>query len=203
MAIQDVMAVAGGAGLAAVPPLSGQGYSASQGLDLNPDFGTGINARKSPNPGMGSEIAMRVDIFTSFAASAGAPIIGFHAILSEVATPTAVTGTDNFVTIGSNLGPFSTDGARLFPGFLVADLAANSHFYIRFNPWTKSMGRDVLLNVLPGNSLRYLALAITVPNWDAAGSPTATGIAVWSLVNMGDILEDPQEHIYPAGRTVI
>ena len=186
------------------PPPPTVSHISSTGYDLNPDFGNGPAARKSPLLGPGGEdVLLRIDVLTNFAAAAGAPICQFHAIISDTIGPALILG--NFIHVGSNVGPNNALAAppnpRNHPGYLAADLVAGDQLFIRFNPWTEAMGRR--LAPTQGFDLRYLRLAMLNPNAEDGTTGFSAGAVQAAFVAASDISSTPQDFIYPAGRVMV
>lgn len=202
MAIQDDLIYPGGSGN--IPPAQNLPYIGGLGYDLNADFGNGQNARKALQPGQTGEMVMRVDIDATFTIGTGAPIAQFHAVLSETGSPTVLSGLNDFVIIGSSLGPMNTSGNFSHAGYVAADLVAGESFFIRLNPWTNAMSRCLANADINVQDLRYLGLMISVPNAEAAASPFFDGgLATMSLVLTSDISWDPADFQYPSGVNII
>lgn len=196
MGIQDSLGLAAG-GVGCLAPTTA--FSSSPGYDLNPDFGTGQSARKSPLFSQGGEeLLMRVTLTTAFTVALGTPVAQFHMVLSDTAA--AVATQPNFCIIGSNLGPLNIIGARRHAGYIAADLTIGRHIFIRANPWTAIMGRshEAVPVTLVGKDLRYVGLMITNPHSDVGPSAFGTNVCTWNFVKIGDVMENPEDFIYPA-----
>ncbi len=188
--------------LTASAPGTGVHVTSTNGLDLNPDFGSGPNARRSPLPGLGSGVLIRVDVTTAFAISAGEPVAQFHAVLSNLGDGVAVHTGASVISIGVQAPSLVDISGTTFSGMAVADLTLNSHFFIRLNPWTAGMGRNFADAVVVGQDLRYLGVMIAMPNYLEGGTGThffSAGAISAHLVKDGDVMEDPTDFMYPAG----
>lgn len=171
-------------------------------LDLNPDYGKGINARRAPWVGWGEDIMMRVDITTNFVATAGdVPLVQFHVVVG------AATSLVAPVIIGSNVGTLSLAATGppvdLRPGYLVTDLVVGNHFFIRFNPFTEPMSRNSVGGAINAQTLRYMGLMLVNPMQIFAGDPGFTAGAVEGyLVKSSEVVDRPRDAIYPSGVTI-
>lgn len=187
--------------ISTVPPGSGLYITGSFGLDLNPDFGNGQSARKAPLPGQGEDWMLRVDVGLDFVNGVGGnntPIAQIHAGLSDLGDGVSITNSTKFIIVGSAIPSTHTVGGRTMQGFVAAQLVIGNRFFIRVNPWTAPLGRDAVGGTVIGKDLRYLGVIITVPN-EADGDFFSGGGIVARLVKSSDVLQDPQDFIYPAG----
>lgn len=188
--------------LLAAAPASTLFVGSSFGYDLNPDFGTGQNARKAPLVGQGEDWMLRLDVVDAFSAAAGTPIIQFHAVLSTVGAGVVVHTGDTAV-IGSLMPSTHVVSGRTMLGFHVAQLPAGAHFFMRLNPWTARMGRNVAGTTIIGKDLRYLGVLITVPNFDQGGNPAANGSIAARILKSSEISQDPKDFAYPSGTRIV
>jgi len=189
--------------LVASAPASGVFEASTFGIDLNPDFGTGASARQSPIPGAGGEeIMFRVSVTTAFAVGAGEPGAQFHAVLSDLGDGVAVHTGASVISIGVQSARVFLNTADVWSGYQAADLPVNTHFFIRFNPWTSGMGRNFADAVVIGKNLRYLGVAITVPNYDGGTHAFSAGSISAVLVKSSDVLQNPEDFAFPAGMVV-
>ena len=204
--IQDYTWVAGmGVDLQCSAPSAGNLFDSSFGIDLNPDFGQGQQARKSPLIGMGHELLFRIDVDVGFAQGGTAvPIYQIHAALSSAGNGVKITSGSNIIIIGTvtpSVHSFAQDPA-IVVGLHIDQLAFGSRFFLRLNPWTNPMGRNVAGGAVIGKDLRYLGLIITQTNYHTA-SCFGTGIVRGKLVTQGDVMDQPSDYVYPSATTII
>lgn len=200
-------------------PGSGSWIASSFGYDLNPDYGQGQNARRAPVPGMGEEWLMRVDVGGDFTVGAGQPMAQFHMVLASSGAGTEVHLATSMISIGiqapaQRLITWGENppvgGLYPFSGFRADDLVQGAHFFIRPNPWSKYMGRNASDAVVDPQTLRYLGVAIIVPNYYTAGALAVGtpayfdgGFITATLVKSSDIIQDPNDFAYPCGTKMV
>lgn len=185
-----------------VPPGAGVVATGSLGYDLNPDFGAGPNARRSPLIGMGEEFLVRVDITQTFNQEGlGQPVLQFHVVLSDTQSPSVVAL--NQIVIGSAM-PGSVAVAQtpdIQVGFHLDQLVAGNQFFIRCNPWTAPLGRNAAGGTVIGKDLRYLGLICVMPNYHVADT-FASGQVKGYLVKHGNPFAW-KDHAYPSATKIV
>lgn len=197
---------------------SAVGLVSGLGYDLNQDFGLGgtvgpptaVNgfvrpggpARKAPYPGQTGEWLMHFRVTTSFVANAGFPMVMFNAALSEAQIP---GGGGNFIIIGSSCATRQIIGTRAHVGYREEQLVAGNQFFVRMNPWTTPMGKDVAFATKEAKDLRWLLPAMTFPTHDTAAATVyfSAGSVQARMVLASDVFQNPEEFIYPTSRLVI
>lgn len=191
----------------ASPPTAGVSFGGAllgSGLDLNPDYGTGQQARRSPYPGGGEPWYLHVKITGEFVIANGTPLVQFHAMLSTTGAYPALLHSGSYISVGMNAAPYRTVGGRQMNGYLTSEIPVNTQLYVPIVPWSDVMGRDQVSAVLDPKTLRYIGLGIVVPNGDVGGNTGYTvGLAEWHLVKHSDISQDPETLTYPSGRTMV
>lgn len=183
-------------------PTPGTFATSGNGWDLNPDFGQGHNPRKAPLPGQGKDVVFHVQVSAGFVIGNGTPIAQIHVALSNTGAIGASllhTGSD-FLVIGTLAPSEHTVGGRTHMGLAAAQLTVGTDFFMRVNPWAAAMGRNRAGSTVIGKDLRYMGLAVTVPNFDV-GSNTgfSAGTLFAKIVDESDILATPQDFSYPSG----
>ena len=200
--------------LLAIPPAETFYISSTFGIDLNPDYGEGADPRRSPLPGMGEDWMVRVDVTGAFTEGAGAPMAQFHLVLSNLGAGVEVHGGTSVISIGcqapaQRLITVGEDppasNFKAYQGIRAADLTEGTHFFIRPNPWTASMGRNAAGSVVVGKELRYLGVAIMVPNYYISGALNVGttqyfdgGAITARLVKSGDVMQNPEDFMFPS-----
>lgn len=193
-----------------LPPGQGVALSGSTGHDLNPDFGNGQNPRKAHMPGQSDgDLALRVDVTANFTevidTPAVQPLLQFHAVLSTTGA-TVITGND-FVVVGSNVGPFDIQAGASVLGYNAAELTVGKSFFIRVNPWVATQGRSILSAGgadLLVQDLRYFGVVLYVPQ-AAGGSESyfSTGITQAYFVKNSEVAWNPGDFAYPSAVSII
>lgn len=182
--------------LVATPPGSGNAYLGTAAtIDLNPDYGTGQQARRAPVQGFSSGFALMIEVLTSFAAGSGSPVLQIHAAVSG---SSSTLGSTNVAIVGSSAAPQQSVGGRFAWGYLASQLTAGTRFFIRLNPWTASMGHDIVSSSIDGKILRYLGLVLYVPNYDT-GAYFSAGSVTGRIVPTGHIADSAEDYAYPSG----
>jgi len=198
--------------LLAAVPAEGFYISSSFGIDLNPDFGEGANPRKSPLSGMGDDWMVRVDVASAFTQGDGTPMAQFHLLASSAGAGVAVHSGSNVISIGVQapaqrlLAVPETPPTQLaVNGIRAGDLPAGAHFFIRPNPWTKHMGKNVSGAAVDVQALRYLGVGIVVPNYYIPGALAVGntqyfdgGIISAHIVKTADVMQDPVNFTFPS-----
>ena len=201
------------AGFGVSAPATGVHQAGSIGYDLNPSFGQGAQAQRSPLLNQsGEELVMRVTVTVAFVADLGAggeaPVAQFHVVLSDT-TAGSVINTANYVSIGCSCAPVSATAAgRLHFGYLAEDLTVGKHFFIRMNPWTREMGQAAQAvpgahTAINGYDLRYVGLVIQNESHSVASCFFSAGTVVGNFVKNSDIMQDPGDFAYPVGMSVV
>jgi hypothetical protein len=204
MIIDGSQSFPGVAGFLVAVPAAGTPNSSSIAVDLNPDFGTGASARKSPVfEQSGEDLVVVCEVILPFTVAAGTPVAQFHLAVSN-ATPGGLLlqAPAEFAVIGSNVGSHQLVGGRLMLGFVAAQLTLKNKFLIRANPWTAPMGRTLAGATLKRRDLRSFGVVMVVPNYDQGGATTAfsAGAIQCYVAKAGDVFANPSDFIYPAAQ---
>lgn len=176
--------------------------SSGQGIDLNPDFGQGVDPRKAPLVGHGEMFYIRCDVTTAFAIGGGTPVVQAHAVISTNGTS---IHTGDPIIVGSAMPSIHLASSRLLHGFVAAQLPVGSHFYIAVNPWTAYLGRNAAGATVIGKDYRYLGVMMSFPVYDVGPGTNffATGILTCRIVKQSDIAINPKDFVYPSGTHMV